>query len=323
VSYYQLLESDVHSRGMKVIIQSQVEPAGNGFSSGDPLGLATYYASFPDFASYVNGRAANTLAIAQLAPDFLNFSPEPDTEGLKAAQSAAAMALTANRTNPSFAANVRQLQTTILSAFENARLAGLHTKLKLAVGMGSWEYQLNTILKNELSLAGVDIIDIHVHAINTIAGNDFLMNVLAIANAAKAAGKQPGMDEDWEYKERDDELGSSGSISDAEIEARDHWSFWAPIDQAFIQDMVNTSYYEGMAYFEASAPSHFFAYLDYGNTGGCNTTTTAAHPPSSVCSPTQWDNAENQAVDRDLAHSPAALTSTGSFYAGIIRSSPR
>lgn len=325
VAFYQKLINDMHSRGMKVIIQSEAQPAGNGAVTGDPLDLAAYYATFPNFDTYVNARAENTLAIAQqLKPDFLNFSSEPDTEGPKTGNSVAAAALSPTPANTNFASNVQYLQTTILNTLVNANLPGLHSSLKLAVGMGSWEYDMPTILQNELALKNIDIIDIHVHPINDLSsGKNLLANVLMIANAANAAGKQTGMDEDWEFKERNSEIGPGGygaqKVSDATIDSRDHWSFWAPVDQAFLQDMVDTAYYEHMTYFSAAEPAQFFAYLNYSDTPGCETSSTAANPPSSVCSSTQWDEADNKAVAQALSTNPVTLTDTGSFYAGLIK----
>jgi hypothetical protein len=255
-----------------------------------------------------------------LKPDFLNFSSEPDTEGPKTGSSVPGAALDPRRTNPNFPANVQQLQSSILSVLLNAKLPGLHTSMKLVVGLGSWEHQVKAILTNELSLSGVDIIDIHVHPINTLHGNSFLANVLSIADKVRAAGKQAGMDEDWEYKERDTEFGVGGyghsRVSIAEIDARDHFSFWAPLDQAFLEAMVDTCDYEKMVYFSASEPNQFFAYLDYSGTPGCPT----ANASSSVCNSTQWNRAANQAVYQALAASPPALTTTGHFYAALNQS---
>ncbi len=324
VAFYQRLVKDLHHRGMKVIIQSQVQPAGNGPIAGDPLQLASYYASFPDFASYVNARAANALAIAQLLePDFLNFSSEPDTEGRKTGSSVAASALNPGRRNSGYAANIQQLQSTILSTLLKANLPGLHSRLKLVVGLGSWEPELTAVLQNELNLNGVDIIDIHVHPINTVRGRNFLATILPIADAVRAAGKQVGMDESWEYKERDSEFGAGRyggtKVSLADIDARDHFSFWAPLDQKFLQAMVDTGYYEKMAYFSAAEPNQFFAYLDYAHTPGCPTSTGSG---SMVCSSSEWNKASSEAVYHALANSPPSLTETGIFYSGLIKSTP-
>ena len=322
VWYYQQTVNCLHSQGIKVIIQSQVQAAGNGFSGSDPLNLAGYYSStahFPDFNSYVSARAQNTLNIAQLLqPDFLNFSPEPDTEGEKTTAPVISSALASNSGNPDFANNVNQLQDAILDTLISANPPGLHSSLKLVVGMGSWEYQYQTIVNNEIALgSGIDLYSIHVHPINKISGNDLLGKTLTIADSFRAAGKQVGMDENWVYKQRDSEFGA-GAPPDATVESRDHWSFWAPVDQAFLQAMAKTAYYENMVYFSASAPSQFFAYLDYYNTGGCDTIHTTALPPSSVCSANQWNKASNQAIYPVLTSPSPTFTSTANYYASLI-----
>ncbi len=128
-------------------------------------------------------------------------------------------------------------------------------------------------------------------------------------------------------KQRDTEFVSRRStvarVPDYDIETRDHWSSWAPIDQAFLQDMVNTAYYEHMVYCIASAPNQLFAYLDYYRTPSCNTVSTSASPPSSVCTSTQWNRASNRAVYEALLASPISLSRTGIFYAKLIASAPQ
>jgi len=322
IAFYQKLVNDLHGRGIAVIIQSQVQPAGNGPLTGDPLNLAAYYQSL-SFSQHIQGRAQNALTIAlQLKPDILNVSPEPDTEGGKSGRAE----LMPRPENPNFAGNVQQIQSTILRTLTAANIPGLHTRMKLAVGMGTWERDLPTILRNETSMAGVDVIDIHVHLINTIRTKNFLTEILTIADAAHAAGKATGMDEDWEFKQRDSELSRGGygrgGVPMSVIDARDHWSFWAPVDQAFLEAMVDTAYYEKMLYFDASEPNQFFAYLDYSNTPGCDTNSFRGGAPSLVCSPKQWNAASYRAVYQSLGSSPATLTSTGAFYRKLIQANP-
>jgi hypothetical protein len=323
VAFYQHLMNDLHSRGWKVIIQTQVQPAGNGALAGDPLNLAGYYRSL-SFEDYAAGRAQNTLAIARLLkPDFLNFSPEPDTDGFKSLRPE----LDPRPVNREFAATVHKLQSAILNTLTSAKIPGMHESLKLVVGMGSWERRWKDVLENELRLPGIDIISIHVHPINTLYTNNLLANTLSIADAVRAAGKQAGMDEEWAYKQRDTEFGPNilegRKVPDSDIETRDHWSFWAPIDQAFLQAMVDTAYYAHMVYFEASAPNQLFAYLDYYHTPGCEAAQARATSAAAVCNSSQWNKASNRAVFEALSSSPVSLSSTGRFYARLIRESPK
>jgi hypothetical protein len=53
------------------------------------------------------------------------------------------------------------------------------------------------------------------------------------------------MSELWLHKVRDSEL---GVLSPNDINARDSFSFWIPLDQYFLQTIVDFSYYEQMLF---------------------------------------------------------------------------
>jgi len=307
LAFYQRLIADVHARGMRVIIQSMAQGFGATASiSADPLNLAGYYQALT-FNGYVAGRAAQALSICQLLhPDYLNFEPEPDTEGGKSTQAA----LDPSNQSP-FLANNLTLVTTIRNGILNANppIPGLHTSLRLAIGMGSWETYLTTLISTYTQMAGIDVIDIHVHPINNMRASNYLANIGSIATAAIAQGKSVGMDETWIYHEANAEVGQH---ADSDVEARDNWSFWEPMDQAFLTLMMNLANFKRMEYVSFSEPDIFFSYLDYANTPGCPT------PPSSVCTADQWDSAANQAVSAAFSSKPVPLTATGQTFRSLL-----
>jgi uncharacterized protein (TIGR03437 family) len=307
LAFYQRLTADVHARGMKLIIQSMAQGFGATASiSADPLNLAGYYHTLT-FNDYVAGRAAQALSICQLLhPDYLNFESEPDTESGKSTQAAL------DPSNQSqFVANNLTLVTTIRNAILNANppIPGLHTSLRLAIGMGSWETYLTTFIANYTQMTGIDVIDIHVHPINDMPGSDYLANIGTIAAAAIAQGKSVGMDETWIYHEANSQV---GQLADSDVEARDNWSFWEPMDQTFLTLMMNLANFKRMEYVSFSEPDIFFSYLDYAHTPGCPT------PPSSVCTTDQWDSAANQAVSAALSSTPVPLTPTGQTFRSLL-----
>ena len=307
LAFYQRFVADVHARGMKLIVQSMAQGVGETAAiSADPLNLAGYYQTLT-FSDYVAGRAAQALSICQLLhPDYLNFESEPDTEGGKSMQAAL------DPSNQSqFIANNLTLVTTIRNGIVNANppIPGLHTSLRLAIGMGSWETYLSTFIANYTPMTGIDIIDIHVHPINDMPAGDYLANIGTIAAAAIAQGKSVGMDETWLYHEANSEV---GQIGDSDVEARDNWSFWEPVDQPFLTLMMNLANFKRMEYVSFADPDIFFSYLNYANTPGCPT------PPSSVCTTDQWDTAANQAVSAAITSSPVPLTPTGQTFRNLL-----
>ena len=307
LSVYQALVADLHKRGIKIIVQSMVQGVGNTATlAADPLNLAGYYQTL-SFNDYVAARASHTLSVCRLLqPDYVNFDSEPDTEGGKSLQSA----LDPNN-QAEFIANNLTLVTTIRDTLVNADppIPGLHTTLRLAIGMGSWERYLPTLVTNFTTMAGIDIIDIHVHPINLMPGNDYLADIGTIANAAIAQGKAVGMDETWLDHDSNAEV---TTIGQPEVDARNGWGFWAPLDTSFLTLMMNVANFRHMEYVSFSVPSVFFAYLDYANTPGCPT------PPSSVCSTDQWNAADNQALGVAETSSPVPLTTTGQAFEALL-----
>lgn len=90
------------------------------------------------------------------------------------------------------------------------------------------------------------------------------MNVLTAGTMIHAAGKQMAISESWDEKIADSELG----ILDVSTEdSRDVFSFWAPVDSAFLKAMVDCAQYEQMAFYSASFPGYFAAYLNYTQVG--------------------------------------------------------
>lgn len=293
LSFYKQLVSDLRSRGIKIIVQSVITPAQNGAYAGDPLDLSDYYSTL-SFDDYIAGRTQNAVTAAQeLLPDFINIESEPDNEGSKALQP--------ELDDP---ANNLLLVMGILSGLESAGIPGLHTTLKVAAGMGSWQENVQTYITNYVSQPSIDVIDIHVHAAISSSTLDTLQEILTICNGAVAAGKELGMDEDWLNKTSpNDQTSDDTSVG---VDTRNTWSFWAPIDELFVQTMVNVTYTQKMQYVSFSEPNEFFAYIPYTDTSGCSSTT------SSSCSTPNVT--EMSAVTQAVSHNPPAITPTGQAF---------
>ena len=309
LSFYKQLVSDLHNRGIQVIVQSVITPAQNGAYAGDPLDLTDYYPTL-SFNDYVAGRTANAVTAAQqLLPDYINVESEPDNEGSKAEQP--------ELNDPD---NNLTLVNSLVSGLESAGIAGLHSTVRISAGMGSWQPTLQTYLTNYTGIAGIDVIDIHVHPIISTDNIDCLQQILTIASGAIAANKGVGMDEDWMNKTSPTDTPSSA----VDVDARDNWSFWAPLDQLFVQAMVDVSYYYKMAYLSFSVPNAFFSYVDFEGTPGCPTAAYATGSAASLastnyCSSGQWDTAGNTAVGAALQQTPVPLTSTGQDFVNLTK----
>jgi hypothetical protein len=236
VSFYQQVASAVHAAGMKLVVEATVAENLDGTLSAM---FEPYYQTL-GWNDFMNQRAQNAVNVAQLIqPDFLSLICEPDTESANAYQP--------TENSPSGAMQLLQTQ---LTALQQASVSGV----LLGAGAGTWISQFTTYLQN-FGGTSLNYIDMHVYPVNN---NDF-MNVLAGASVIQQSGKAIGVSEAWPDKLANSEL---GTLDINTTDSRNAFSFWAPIDIAFLQAMVDCAQYEQFAFFSPSYPAYFAAYLD-------------------------------------------------------------
>lgn len=282
VSFYQQLSQDVHSRGMTLVIETATNSALAGTNGGT---YSTYYQSL-SWTDYMNGRAQNALNVAQLIqPDYLSVITEPDSEASDTGQ-----------TNAGTISGSLQELGVILGAIQGA---GATTPI--GAGAGTW---ISSFTQWIQAFAGTSVqyIDIHIYPPN----KNFLPNALTAADTAHAAQKPIAMTESWCEKVRDSELGSN-TVNFNDVEARYVFSFWAPIDSAFMQSMVDMSQYKQFLFIAPSWTRYFFAYLDYSVYGSITDDDTIE------------TDAEQAAA---VANNDGAYTSTGLAWENMIIPAP-
>jgi hypothetical protein len=112
-------------------------------------------------------------------------------------------------------------------------------------------------------MPGLDYIDLHIYPMNTNA--IYLDRALNYAVEARAAGKRVTVSESWLWKATPAEL--SNFLGDTEkIMNRDVYSFWYPLDERFIQDVVNLADATNMDFVSFFWTRNFLSYLDYDST---------------------------------------------------------
>jgi fibronectin type 3 domain-containing protein len=241
VSFYQQVAAGVHAAGMKLVVEATVAEQVDGTGAG--AAFAPYYQTL-DWNDYMAGRAQNAVNIAQLIqPDYLSLICEPDTEANDASQP--------TENTPTGAL---QLLQTELTALQQANI----TNVSLGGGAGTWITDFTTYLQ-DFATTSLDYIDMHVY----ILSNGDLMNVLTGASIIQQSGKGIGVTEAWPDKAS----GNEGSLNINIIDSRDTFSFWAPVDTAFLQAMVDCAQYDQFLFFGPSYPSYFAAYLNYDTYG--------------------------------------------------------
>src|SRR5579863_5670599 len=245
LTVYQNLQKSIHQTGMKMIVESAVLFPGY-FSANSGFNLTGYYASLSD-ADFVAARVKNVLTIAQqVRPDYINLNSEPDTD----------LELTA-RTNlygtpQAYAA----MNETIIT---QVRAQGV--TIPLGAGVGTWLNGQAGATDWVQALLGTDIdyLDLHVYATNY----NFLPNAITYADMALQAGKKVAISKCWDLKETNQEFSGTTVNNESSYYARDTFSFWAPVDTAFIEAFVNFANWKGLIYVSPFWTRYYWAYLNY------------------------------------------------------------
>ena len=294
VSFYQQLAGDIRSRGMKMVVESVTSTA---FPGNQAASFTSYYQSL-SWSAYMTGRAQNALNVAQLIqPDYMSVITEPDTEVTNTGQTTAGTV-----------SGSTQLLQTILSTLQAAG----PMSVSVGAGVGTWIDSFTQYVQS-FATTSVQYIDLHIYPVN----KNYFMNALTAAPIIQAAGKKIAITEAWDMKERNNEL---GILSTVQVYGRDPFSFWEPIDQAFLQALVDFGNAEKLTFIGPFWSHYFFAYLDYNTYGTLPSAqvltssdqAAAAANDVGAFSPTGlwWENAVLAAPDTSAPAKPSAPLAT-------------
>jgi len=292
VAYYANLASEIHKLGMKMVVESAIMFPGY-FSANSGFNLTPYYASLSD-SQYVAARVQNVLTVAQqVGPDYINLNSEPDTD-LTLSQKSSLYG-----TPAAFAGMTQTIVTQL-------RAAGVTTPL--GAGIGTWlDDGKASDWVSALLNTDIDYLDLHVYPVNF---ND-LPALITYADMAHQAGKPVAMSEAWLLKESDSEYQnppSGASKAGGEtLYARDPFSFWAPLDQAFLTDLHHFANWKNLLYMSPFWTRYYWAYLDYNQVSSLT--------PEQVTAMAQ--TASNAAILADLDTSTATNYTT--LTGGILQ----
>uniref|UniRef100_UPI0015D7C334 Ig-like domain repeat protein n=1 Tax=Nevskia soli TaxID=418856 RepID=UPI0015D7C334 len=245
VSFYQRLAQQIHANGLKMTVETTVASAGAGSNGGI---YAPYYATL-SWNDYIAGRAQNAVNVAKLIqPDFMSVITEPDSESQNSGQPTAGTP----------AGSLQELQT-ILAALQAANV----TNVPVGAGAGTWINSFTTYIQNVLSTP-ISYVDVHMYSVS----NSFPENALTAAAMAQAAGLPIAMGETWCKKISAAQLASqTGELNNESVDAQGMFSFWEPLDQMYLQALVDMAQAGQFLFIAPFWTSEFFAYLDYGQYG--------------------------------------------------------
>lgn len=290
LAVYKRLADDVHRRGLKLIMHSQLIHPMN-----DQLGVGRYFASL-DFNQYQAGRSSVIQTLArELKPDYLIIQTEPSTEF--------------GDTQKKEIGDLRGDMAMLNRILGDLRAANLHTMV-VGAGIGTWQPKFADWLDALVHLSELDLLDIHIYPIAHRGPVSLMTRILDMADAARANGKKVGMSEAWAYKQRDEEM-VPGRMTPTDIYARDAYSFWAPVDQEFMRLIVKFARVKQLEYVSFFNDKYFFTNLDYDQVknDGCGND---RHP----CTGGEIEQLSNRALQQALKSQK--FTETGLYYKRLI-----
>jgi hypothetical protein len=309
LSYYQSLAQAIHSRGLKMIVESN--PLLSYYiSSSSSFNPGAYYKSLT-FAAYEQLRSQHNIIIAQqIKPDYLILQTEPQTD-----------AVNDFRPELNNAPQDVAMITGFVNDLNNAGITGLHTSLLLGSGAGTWQPDWKSYFTGLVAISGLDKIDTHIY--NLQPGVNQLGEVAIaeqIADMAHAAGKGVTMSEFWFHKSTALVGLTENGDSLADIRVRDMFDFWAPLDQQSFQMLSDLANYKHFDFVSAFGHYNWFTLIDY-----TSLQAVPVYPPSTSTQNTNVDaqitTILNQAAKQALAS--GQLSPVGKAYKTVIFAQPK
>jgi hypothetical protein len=269
--FYRKVAVDIRRRGLMIVAEM-----GSAFREPELSRIGADYRGLKRDKFGAGLKEMAEAVVADIRPDFLTILSEPDTQ-------------TRNTGLPfspaEFAATIRQVVKDLD-----------HPGVKLGAGAGSWvsiDY-----FKALAAIPELDYIDFHIYPVQNGFASD---RVLKAAEAARAKGKRVSIGEAWLYKVLGREL---TRISPAEAFSRDVFSFWQPLDENFIQLVVNLARTIDAEFCSFFWLKYFYGYIDY-------TAETSRLSPGELMKLSDHAAAENMLKK--------SLTPTGERFRELIR----
>jgi len=233
LDFYKKYSAEVKRRKMKMDVEMGVVFSGTDFSGlsidFSDLTLGQYVKEYQSMAQ---------LIIDAISPDYLNLGSEPDTFakliGIKEFK------------DPEFYA---QMIDSIMSGLK---------KRNTLIGAGASSWLPIEHVQPLAELGKLDFLSIHIYPLS----KSILDNISQTISLGKKYEKRIVVDEAWMYK-----AGLGEAVTDvaatSKIFKRDFYSFWAPLDQKFLDVVVKIAQMGGVEYISPFWSRNFFTYLEY------------------------------------------------------------
>ena len=136
--------------------------------------------------------------------------------------------------------------------------------IPVGAGIGTWQIANGAAFVTALAPV-VDYFDFHVYPVNAESGQSITIptNTIDVITQAESLGKKAAISEAWLLKTSDAQYSGTDVASSEQSFSQDVFSFWAPLDQSFLNVMYDLSNWKGLMYMSAFWSRYFWSYLDY------------------------------------------------------------
>jgi hypothetical protein len=234
LDFYRKVATEVKARGLTLIVETT-----SIFPNPEVSPLVVDYAGLTLDEYMREKRAMAETVLRELDPDYLTLENEPTTQQ-------------ANTGLDFSVANQTEIVNYILSGLDRSHA-------RIGAGAGTWD----DLAYFESLATGTDLdyLDMHIYPIQ---GELVIDRAETISAMARAGGKGLTVGEAWLYKLTSAELARSQTIATAvETFERDGYSFWAPLDQAYLEVMVELSHYLDLEFLSPFWMQYLYTYLEY------------------------------------------------------------
>ncbi|HXF04088.1 MAG TPA: hypothetical protein VNM72_01580 [Blastocatellia bacterium] len=272
LAFYRDIVREVRQRGMRLLVGTGVLIPDETTGVGPHPGLT--------MERYREARRQIARTIArELQPDYLTIANEPTTE--------------ARATGLRQLADVDEYMRLVRFVLDG--LADVRAGIRVGAGAGNWEAV--EFVQRLAKMDELTYVDIHVYP----ATLGLLNRAAEMVRLVRAQGKPVIIGEAWLYKASAPEL--MRNVAPGPIFARDVFSFWAPLDQKFIEAIVRWASAEGVEFLSFFWSKYFFAYVDYA-------------PAHERLSPARLLGLADAAAARNILR--GEVSPTGAYYRTLI-----
>jgi hypothetical protein len=204
--FYRRVADEIRKRGLQIVVEM-----GSAFREPEVSQIGVDYRGLKREKFSSGLREMAEAIVADIRPEFLTILSEPDTQ--------------ARNTGLSF--SPAEFSATVGRVAKDLDRPGV----KLGAGAGSWAAM--DYFKALAAIPELDYLDFHIYAVQYGFASD---RILKAVELARAKGKRVSIGEAWLHKVSGREF---SRISPVDAFARDAFSFWQPLDESFIQLVVN------------------------------------------------------------------------------------